>query len=228
MREMIRVREAAHELRIQVVDARAYVAIVPFGTGDGGEPDGGGPDDDGAGPTVSLPARRLHALLRAAWADDQYGITGSLDPALWPVEDPEDAFRRDEGERFGWRDDWPDDPHGDDGEVVPFPGSEPSWRWSPPPRPRNHGLPWEPEDDAVLRDTWTRRDPTVATGECLRELAEQLGRTVGGVMQRLYRVGCDPARPGELVMVPAAGPVAAAPAPTAGPEPEEVRQDRGA
>lgn len=202
MREMITVREAGHELRIQVVDARAYVAVVPVGTG---------PDDE-PGAAVSLPARRLHALLRAAWADDLYGVGGPLDPPMWPMSDPEpeEDPHHEERLRFGWRDDWPDG-GGGPGDLVPFPrggdGPDDPWwppaRYTPPPRPRNHGQAWEPDDDAVLREAWLATDADAVRGEVLRGLADRLGRTVGGVAQRLYRVGCDPARPGVVAMVPA-------------------------
>jgi hypothetical protein len=209
MREVIRVREAGHELRVQVLDGRAYVAIVATDAPE---------DDDGGTRTVSLPARRLHALLRAAWADDQYGALGPLDPPLRTGEEPpegpepdEDPYRE-ERVRFGWRDDWPDVP-GDDGpgagDLVPFPGSgsgSGSASWGPPPwsrRPRRtqeraprSGLPWSAEDDAALREGWLGADAGADRAALLRELAERFERTAGGVLHRLHRVGCDPATPG--------------------------------
>lgn len=202
MREMITVREAGHELRIQVVDARAYVAVVPVGAG---------PDDEPAA-SVSLPARRLHALLRAAWADDLYGMGGPLDPPMWPMSDPEpeEDPHHEERLRFGWRDDWPDG-GGDPGDLVPFPRGgdvfdDPWWppsRYTPPPRPRHHGQAWEPDDDAVLRHTWLHPEADAVRGEVLQGLADRLGRTVGAVMQRLYRVGCEPYHLGVATPVPA-------------------------
>ncbi|MDL5156370.1 hypothetical protein [Actinomycetospora termitidis] len=191
MREMITVREADHELRIQVVDARAYVAIVPVGAD---------PEDGDPGLTVSLPARRLHALLRAAWADDQFGTYGPLDPPMWPAAEPEpeeDPFSE-ERLRFGWRDDWPDDER-DPGDLVPFPRSP--WRR---PRPANGGTPWSAEDDAALRAAWLAADPEKTRTAVLDELGSRFGRTPGAVTQRLYRVGCDPSRRGTECMVPVA------------------------
>lgn len=189
MREMITVREADHELRIQVLDARAYVAIVPVGTAE---------DAEGPGMTVSLPARRLHALLRAAWADDQFGLGGPLDPPLWPAEPPEDDPYAEERLRFGWRDDWPeawDRDGGADGEVVPFPRGL-------PPRPANGGLPWSAEDDAALRAAWLAADPETPRTVLLDELAARFARTSGAVTARLYRVGCDPSVRGTACMDP--------------------------
>jgi hypothetical protein len=187
MREMITVREADHELRIHVLDARAYVAIVPVGT------------ETEPGLTVSLPARRLHALLRAAWADDQFGATGPMDPSLWPLvePDPEDDPYVEERLRFGWREDWPEawDLDGrTDARVLPFP--------PPPPRPANGGLPWAAEDDAALREAWLAADPERPRTALLDELAARFARTAGAVTLRLHRVGCDPARPGTACMQP--------------------------
>ncbi|GLZ55793.1 hypothetical protein [Actinomycetospora sp. NBRC 106378] len=187
MREMITVREADHELRIQVVDARAYVAIVPVGAEI---------DPEGPGTTVSLPARRLHALLRAAWADDQFGIGGPMDPPLWPAEPPDDDPYAEERLLFGWREDWPEAWDGPDGQVVPFPRR--------PPRPANGGLPWSAEDDAALRAAWLAADPGTPRTVLLDELADRFARTPGAVTARLYRVGCDPARLGMASMEPVA------------------------
>ncbi|GAA4854616.1 hypothetical protein GCM10023201_55740 [Actinomycetospora corticicola] len=194
MREMITVREADHELRIQVLDARAYVAIVPVGAD--AEP-------DGPGRTVSLPARRLHALLRAAWADDQFGALGPIDPALWPSAEPDPCSDPDEDPyleerlRFGWREDWPEAWDRPGGEVVPL-------RSAQPPRPANGGLPWSTEDDAALRAAWIAADPERARTEVLDELAARFARTSAAVAARLYRVGCDPARRGSACMDPVA------------------------
>lgn len=197
MREMIRVRGTDHELRVQVLDGRAYVAIVAA--------DGSEDDDEAWTRAVSLPARRLHALLRAAWADDQYGAVGPLDPPLWPPDEPqdgpepvEDPFRQ-ERLRFGWRDDWPDDPPDgawSDGDLVPFPRCEP---WPPRPwreRPARSGLPWSAEDDAALREAWLGAAPDADRAALMSELAARFERTTGGVLQRLHRVGCDAATPG--------------------------------
>jgi hypothetical protein len=203
MREMIRVREAGRELRVQVLDGRAYVAIVATDA----------PEDEDVGTrAVSLPARRLHALLRAAWADDQYGALGPLDPPWRTADEPPDGPEpdedpyREERVRFGWRDDWSDE-FGDsldgDGDLVPFPrrGS-----WSPPPsdppswRPRERaprsGLPWPAEDDGALREAWLAAAADADRAALMTELAQRFGRTTGGVLQRLHRVGCDPAVPG--------------------------------
>ncbi len=210
---MIRVREAGHELRVQVLDGRAYVAIVATDRSE---------DPEAWTRAVSLPARRLYALVRAAWADDQYGTLGPLDPPLRLPDEPpdgpepeEDPFA-DERSRFGWREDRPDDrPDGGDdglGDLLPFPGrrswdapsrDSPSWSppsWSPPWRaparaPRS-GLPWSAEDDAALREAWLAADPAVDRAELMRGLAERFERTTGGVLQRLHRVGCDPTSPG--------------------------------
>ncbi|WP_433799171.1 hypothetical protein [Actinomycetospora sp. CA-084318] len=192
MREMITVREADHELRIQVLDARAYVAIVAVGAEH---------DPDGAGRSVSLPARRLYALLRAAWADDQFGTSGPLDPPLWPMSEPEPEEDPwvEERLRFGWRDDWPEAWDHDDGAVVPFPGAS----WRPPPRPANGNLPWSAEDDAALRVAWHAADPDRPRAEVLNELAGRFARTPGAVSARLYRVGCDPAHRGTACTDPA-------------------------
>ena len=202
MREMITVREAGHELLIQVCRRPGL-----RGGGAGGRgsrrraqrrrspcpPGGCTPSCGPPGPTTSTE------------------IGGPLDPPMWPMSDPEpeEDPHHEERLRFGWRDDWPDG-GGDPGELVPFPRGgdldDPWWpasRYTPPPRPRNHGQAWEPDDDAVLRDAWLATDADAVRGEVLRELADRLGRTVGGVMQRLYRVGCDPARPGVVAMVPA-------------------------
>ena len=88
-------------------------------------------------------------------------------------------------------------------------GDDPWWpssRYTPPPRPRNHGQAWEPDDDAVLRHTWLRADADAVRGEVLQGLADRLGRTVGAVMQRLYRVGCEPSRLGVAITVPPGAP----------------------
>ncbi len=202
MREMIRVREAGQELRVQVLDGRAYVAIVAADSSE---------DADAWTRAVSLPARRLYALVRAAWADDQYGALGPLDPP-GPGDEPpdgpepeEDPFRE-ERLRFGWRDDWPDecaDAVRGQGALVAFPrpGSWSPPSWEPPPwRPRDRaprsGLPWPAEDDAALRRAWLEADPGADRTELMGELAERFERTTGGVLQRLHRVGCDPASPG--------------------------------
>ncbi|WP_018334631.1 hypothetical protein [Actinomycetospora chiangmaiensis] len=181
MREMITVREADHELRIQVLDARAYVAIVPVGADAGtvAEP-------EGPGLSVSLPARRLHALLRAAWADDQFGTAGPMDPPLWPLSepDPEDDPYTEERRLFGWREDWPDAWDVPDGEVLPFPRR--------PPRPANGGLPWSAEDDAALRAAWLAADPSRSRTAVLHDLATRFARTPAAVTARLHRVGCAP------------------------------------
>lgn len=220
MREMITVREAGHELRVQVLDGRAYVAIVAT---DGSE------DADPCTRTVSLPARRLHALVRAAWADDQYGSLGPLDPPLGPADEPPDAPEPDEDPfreerlRFGWRDDWPDDagrPEGPDGlrrgdgELVPFPGARPPSTWGPAAwrvreRAPRSGLPWSADDDAALREAWLRADPGADRPALMRALAERFGRTTGGVLQRLHRVACDPATPGAARATPVLGAPAA-------------------
>ncbi|NMO89896.1 hypothetical protein [Actinomycetospora sp. TBRC 11914] len=215
MREMITVREAGHELRVQVLDGRAYVAIV---AADGSE------DADVWSRAVSLPARRLHALVRAAWADDQYGALGPLDPPLGPVDEPpdgpepdEDPFRE-ERLRFGWRDDWPDDDGLDgsgaalraEGDLVPFPrqgawGPSSSWgpaAWRTRERAPRSGLPWPAEDDAALRAAWLEADPAADRAELMRGLAARFERTTGGVLQRLHRVGCDPASPGAARFAP--------------------------
>ena len=205
MREMIRVREAGHELRVQVLDGRAYVAIV---AADGSE------DAEAWTRAVSLPARRLHALLRAAWADDQYGAVGPLDPPLWPPDEPQDGPQpeedpyREERQRFGWRDDWPDlrddgvgiDGYRSDGDLVPFPRTAPwpppEWRGRGRDRAPRSGLPWPAEDDAALREAWLGADPDADRAELMGELAARFERTTGGVLQRLHRVGCDAASPG--------------------------------
>ena len=209
MREMIRVREAGHELRVQVLDGRAYVAIV--GT-DSPE------DDDVRTRAVSLPARRLHALLRAAWADDQYGALGPLDPPLRTGEEPPDGPEpdedpyREERVRFGWRDDWSDvsgDDGAGDGDLVPFPRpgacSPPSWgpsSWRTRERAPRSGLPWSAEDEAALREAWLRAGADADRAVLLRELAERFERTTGGVLQRLHRLGCDPGSPGAVRSTP--------------------------
>ncbi|MCD2189714.1 hypothetical protein [Actinomycetospora soli] len=192
MREMITVREADHELRIQVLDARAYVAIVPVGADH---------DPDAAGRSVSLPARRLHALLRAAWADDQFGTAGPLDPPLWPMAEPEPEEDPwfEERLRFGWREDWSEAWDRLGGEVVPFPGRG---SWSPP-RPANGGLPWSAEDDAALREAWHAADPATPRATLLRDLAARFARTPGAVTARLHRVGCDPSHRGTACTDPA-------------------------
>jgi hypothetical protein len=210
MREMITVHETGHELRVQVLDGHAYVAIVAT---DGSE------DADAWARSVSLPARRLHALVRAAWADDQYGAVGPLDPPLRPPEEPWDGPEpevdpyREERLRFGWRDDWPDEEPdlgrtAAAGELLPFPRAAPerstSWdplaRWRD--RPARWGLPWSAEDDAALRQAWLGADPAADRLTLLAQLATRFERTVGGVHQRLHRVSCDPARPGRTVFRP--------------------------
>ena len=211
MREMITAREAGHELRVQVLDGRAYVAIVAV---DGTE------DPEAWTRTVSLPARQLHALVRAAWADDQYGATGPLDPPMRLPDEPpdgppdplDDPFAQ-ERARFGWRDDRPEEGGGGDlGDLVPFPGQE-AWgprSWEPPPRwrparaPRS-GLPWPAEDDAALREAWLGADRGADRAELMRGLAARFGRTTGGVLNRLHRVGCDPASPGAAGDLPVLG-----------------------
>ncbi|HEY2225613.1 hypothetical protein [Actinomycetospora sp.] len=217
MREMIRVRGADHELRVQVLDGRAYVAIV---AADGSE------DAEAWSRAVSLPARRLHALLRAAWADDQYGAVGPLDPPLRPSDEPpdgpepeEDPYRQ-ERLRFGWRDDWPDGTWSD-GALVPFPGTAsyppvpypavpypravpwppPSWR----DRPARSGLPWSVEDDAALREAWIAAAPDTDRAALMGELAARFERTTGGVLNRLHHVGCEPHRPGAARYTPLRG-----------------------
>jgi hypothetical protein len=210
MREMITVREAGHELRVQVLDGRAYVAIVAV---DGTE------DPEAWTRTVSLPARRLHALVRAAWADDQYGAAGPLDPPLRLPDEPpdgppdplDDPFAE-ERARFGWRDDRLDE--GDDGlgDLVPFPGRAP-WgprSWEPPPawrpaRAPRSGLAWSAEDDAALRAAWLEADRGADRAELMRGLAARFERTTGGVLNRLHRVGCDPASPGTARELPVLG-----------------------
>jgi hypothetical protein len=209
MREMITVREAGHELRVQVLDGRAYVAIVAV---DGAE------DPEAWTRTVSLPARRLHALVRAAWADDQYGATGPLDPPLRLPDEPpdgppdplDDPFVE-ERARFGWRDDRPDE--GDDlGDLVPFPGRA-AWgprSWEPPPawrpaRAPRSGLPWSAQDDAALREAWLAADRATDRAELMRALAARFERTTGGVLCRLHRVGCDPTSPGAARDLPVLG-----------------------
>ena len=205
---MITVREAGHELRVQVLDGRAYVAIVAV---DGAE------DPEAWTRTVSLPARRLHALVRAAWADDQYGATGPLDPPLrHPDEPPDgpDAFEdpfAEERARFGWRDDRPDE-GGGLGDLVPFPGQAEwgprSWERALPGRPAlapRAGQPWSVADDAALREAWLGADPGADRAELMRGLAARFGRTVGGVLNRLHRVGCDPSSPGTARGLPVLG-----------------------
>ena len=201
MREMITVREAGHELRVQVLDGRAYVAIVPVD----------GPDDPEAWTrAVSLPARRLYALVRAAWADDQYGTTGPLDPPLrlpdeppdGPPEPLDDPFAE-ERARFGWRGrPEPTRAVTASGTSCRSRGSRrgargawgpPSWR---PPRAARSGLPWSDEDDAALREAWLAADRTADRAELMRALAARFERTTGGVLNRLHRVGCDPTSPG--------------------------------
>jgi hypothetical protein len=210
MREMITVREAGHELRVQVLDGRAYVAIVAV---DGAE------DPEAWTRTVSLPARRLHALVRAAWADDQYGATGPLDPPLRLPDEPpdgppdplEDPFAE-ERARFGWRADRPDEDGDDLGDLVPFPGQT-AWgprSWEPPPtwrpaRAPRSGLPWPPEDDAALREAWLGAERDADRAELMRRLAARFERTTGGVLNRLHRVGCDPASPGSARDFPVLG-----------------------
>ena len=212
MREVITVREAGHELRVQVLDGRAYVAIVAADSPEGA---------DVRTRAVSLPARRLHALLRAAWADDQYGALGPIDPPLRPDGEPPDGPEpdedpyREERVRFGWRDDWPDEfADGGDGDLVPFqrPGSWGPAAWDPPPwrtreRAPNSGLPWPVEDDEGLREAWLAAAVDVDRAALMAELAERFGRTTGGVLQRLHRVGCDPTSPGTVrwAPVPATG-----------------------
>lgn len=182
MREMIRVREAGHELRVQVLDGRAYVAIMAAD-----EPE----VTEEWTRAVSLPARRLHALLRAAWADDQYGAVGPLDPALWPPDEPypddadDDPFRE-ERVRFGWRDDWPDGRPGASGEVLSF--RNPAARV----RPARSGQPWRADDESALRQGWLDADPSLPRWQVLDELAGRLGRTADAVALRLHRVGCTP------------------------------------
>jgi hypothetical protein len=209
MREMITVREAGHELRVQVLDGRAYVAIVPV---DGAE------EPEAWTRTVSLPARRLHALVRAAWADDQYGATGPLDPPLILPDEPpdgpdpfEDPFAG-ERARFGWRDDRADEGGDDLGDLVPFPGRS-AWgprSWDPPPpwppvRAARSGLPWSAEDDVALREAWLGAEPTTDRAELMRGLAARFERTTGGVLNRLHRVGCDPSSPGTARTFPVLG-----------------------
>lgn len=183
MREMIRVRGTGQELRIQVLDGRAYVAIMAAD-----EPE----VTEEWTRAVSLPARRLHALLRAAWADDQYGAIGPLDPPLWPSEEPPDGLEsdddpfREERVRFGWRDDWPDGRPGGPGEVLPFP--YPAARS----RPARCGQPWRAEEESALRQGWLEADPSRPRWVVLDDLAAQLGRTADAVALRLQRVGCTP------------------------------------
>jgi hypothetical protein len=205
MREMIRVREADQELRVQVLDGRAYVAIMAAD-----EPE----VTEEWTRAVSLPARRLHALLRAAWADDQYGSVGPIDPPLWPPDEPQDGPEpeedpyRQERVRFGWRDDWPGGRPGGPGEVLPF--RNPVARV----RPARCGQPWRAEEETALRQGWLDADPSRPRWSVLDDLAAQLGRTADAVAIRLQRVGCTPsdrgsaraaARPGADEQGPARG-----------------------
>jgi hypothetical protein len=193
MREMIRVRETDQELRIQVLDGRAYVAIMATD-----EPE----VTEEWSRAVSLPARRLHALLRAAWADDQYGALGALDPPLWPADDPEpeeDPYRE-ERVRFGWRDDWPDGRPGGPGEVLPFPYNAGRVR------PAHCGQPWRAEEEAALRQAWLEADPALPRWQVLDELAARHERTADAVALRLQRLGCTPSHRGSARAATATGP----------------------
>ncbi|MBO0841288.1 MAG: hypothetical protein J2O49_10775, partial [Sciscionella sp.] len=63
------------------------------------------------------------------------------------------------------------------------------------PKPANGNQPWTAELDERLASRWAQAPDTTAA-KAIATLAEEFGRSRGGIRSRLVKLGCDPDHPG--------------------------------